>query len=287
MQPADSIHRLFQEAGLSTNPGAHERVFADVLQAQRQTMAERSAQPATWKAVMRHPVTKYAVAAVLIVAGLIGFSFFRSTGGITWAIEQSIEATGQCGAVLLEGSASECIWGPEEDPTPRPFRMWAAADANQSRFEKYRFVMDGITRLTTDGRKTWKYEPQAHRVTIWNYPYVAAQYWFGSSFLEKVKEARAQGILSQWRESFATDPATGERRIVLRVAWVNGRWRGPRSIQFEFDPESKLLVGMKQWENDHWENPASVVAERVTYYDRLPDTLFEFLIPPGATVVER
>ena len=43
MKPAEDIKRLFQNAGLSTNPDIHERVFADVLQAQQQTMAESPA----------------------------------------------------------------------------------------------------------------------------------------------------------------------------------------------------------------------------------------------------
>jgi len=236
---------------------------------------------------MRHPITKYALAAVIVLAALVGIGLFHHTGGVAWAIEQSIEALGKYNALLLEGSASEQIWTPDGDLTLRPIRMWAVADASQGRIEKYRFEADGITRLVTDGHKTWKYEPQANRVTVKNYPYVVSQYWLGSGFLEQVKEARAAGILTQWQESSAPDSATGKPRIVLRVAWLDSHWNGPRSIQFEFDPETKLLVSMKQWENANWEDPASVVADKVTYYESLPDNLFEFTVPPGATVQEQ
>ena len=50
--------------------------------------------------------------------------------------------------------------------------------------------------------------------------------------------------------------------------------------------ESNLLVGLKQWENANWEGPPALVAEKCTYYENLPDELFEFEIPEGATVIE-
>jgi len=236
---------------------------------------------------MRHPITKYAIAATIVVVAIVGFSLFHGTGGVTWAIEQSIEALGKYSALLVEGSASERAWTEDGSLALRPIRMWAVADADQTVIEKYRFELDGVTMLTTDGQKTWKYEPQANRVTIKNRPYVASECWLGSGLLEQLKEARDTGIITHWEETSGKDPATGKQRVFLRVAWLDGRWNGPRSMRLEFDLESKLLVSMKQWENAHWEDPATLVAEKVTYYESLPDDLFEFPIPPGATVVEQ
>jgi len=45
-------------------------------------------------------------------------------------------------------------------------------------------------------------------------------------------------------------------------------------------------INLKQWENANWEGPPSVVSEKITFYESLPDSLFEFEIPEGATVVE-
>lgn len=287
MKPAEDLTRLFENAGLSTNPDIHERVFADVLQAQQRITLESPAWPERWRAVMTHPITKCAVAAVVVLAALTGFVLFHRTGNLAWAIEQSIEVLGRYHALSAEGSASEHFLVESGDPTPRAVRMWAVADPNQTTVEKYRLEMDGVTLLTTDGHKTWKYEPQAHRVTIRNRPYMASQYWLGSRFLEHMKEARASGILTAWQELPGADPATGKSRITLRIAWRDARWNGPRSLQLEFDPESKLLLGMRQWENVSWEGPAGLVIERVTYYESLPDELFQYQIPPGARVQEQ
>jgi outer membrane lipoprotein-sorting protein len=236
---------------------------------------------------MRHPITKYAVAAVLILTALIGFTFFHHTGGIAWAIEQSIDALDKYRAVLVEGAASEGLLTEGGSLALRPVRMWAVANADQTAVEKFRDEMGGVTLLTTDGHKTWRYDPQANRVTIENRPYVAGEYWVGSGFLAQLKEGRDAGIITQWEETSAKDPATGRPRVILQVAWLAARWNGPRSLRLEFDLGTKLLVRMKQWENARWEDPASIVAEKVTYYENLPDDLFQYQIPPGATVIER
>jgi len=287
MKSAEDMKKCFEDAGLSTNPDIHERVFADVRQAHQQAMAESPAPRGSWGLAVRHPAMKYALAAGVVLTAIMGLSLFRGTGNVSWAIEQSVQALDKYAAVLVEGSASERAWTEDGSLALQAVKMWAMANADQTAVEKYRFEQNGVTLLTTDGHKTWKYEPQAHRVTIKNRPYVASECWLGRGFLEQLKQGRDTGILTGWEETYGQDPATGRQRVWLRVAWLDPRWNGPRSIRLEFDLESKLLVGMKQWENARWEDPASLVAEKVTYYESLPDDLFQFQIPPGASVQEQ
>jgi hypothetical protein len=286
MKPADDIRKFFESAGLRTRPEVHEQIFADVLRAHQRMMTDSPALPETGRRIMRHPITRYGIAAVLVVAAVVGFTMFRHTGNAAWAIEQSIEALDRYSAVLVEGWDSERSWTEDGSLELRPTRMWAVANADQTMVEKYRFELDGVTLLTTDGHKTWKYEPQANRVTIKNRPYVASECWFGR-LLEQLKNGRGTGILTDWKETCGRDPATGRPRIFLACAWQERRWNGPRSLRLEFDLESKLLVSMRQWENANWEGPPSFLGEKITYYESLPDELFEFQIPPGATVIEQ
>lgn len=287
MTSSDDIKRLFQSAELSTRPGACERVFQDVLDAYEQTITEPST-PEKWRFTMRHLITKrYAAAAAVVLAVTIVLGFFNRTVSVSWAIEQSVAAMSRYHALFLEGSASERIWTEGGALELQPIRVWAVADANQTRIEKYRFELDGVTMLVTDGQKTWKYEPQAHRVTIKNQPYVASEFWLGSGFLEQLKKAHEAGTLTCWEETYGEEPVTGRRQVLLGVAWLDRRWNGPRSVQLVFDVKSRLLVSMKQWENADWEGPASAVVEKITFSETLPDTLFEFQIPAGATVQER
>ena len=286
MKPADDIKKLFDDAELTTDPQAHDKVFQDMLDAQQETNAPSPVQPERWRLIMRHPITKYAVAAVIVLAAIIGLSLFRETGSTAWAIEQSIEAVSKYRALVLEGSASEKAWDAEGSVELQPIKMWAVADANQTMIEKYRFELDGTPMLATDGQKTWKYEPQAHRLTIRNRPYVASECALGSGFLEQLKEFRDKGVITQWQETTTQDPDTGAARILLSIAWEDDRWNGPRSMRLQFDRRSKLLIGFQQWENADWQDPPSIVSEKLTYHESLPDDLFHLEIPPGATVVE-
>jgi outer membrane lipoprotein-sorting protein len=286
MKPAADIERLLQNAELTTNPQTHEKVFQDLLDAQQGTDAHSPAQPEIWRFVMRHPMTKYGVAALIVLAAIVGLSLFKDTGNVAWAIEQSIEAVSKYRAIIIEGSSAERTWDPEGGLELQPIKMWGVANADQTGIEKYRFELDGVTMLVTDGEKTWKYEPQAHRVTIRNRPYVASECSLGSQLLEQLKDFREQGILTRWHESVRRDPATDSQRIVLRIAWEAARWNGPRSVRIEFDRESKLPVSFKQWENADWQGTATLNATTMTHYETLPDEVFTYDIPEGATVIE-
>ncbi len=286
MKPAEDIKRLFEDAGLSTNPDIHEQVFADVLQAQRQTVTESPALPERWRLIMKRPITKYAIAAAIVLAVVAGFTMFRHTGNIAWAIEQSIQALGQYRAVVVEGSDTQRCWEENGSLEPRPMKMWAVANADQTRVEKYRHEANGVAVLVTNGRKTWRYDPQTNTVRIEDRPYVASECWFGP-LLEQLKKGRDAGILTDWKETADQDPATGSQRIFLACAWQDRRWNGPRSVRIEFDRETKLPVRFQQWENAAWEGPATLIVQKITFYESLPDDLFEFQILPGATVVSR
>lgn len=256
-----------------------------VVQAQQRTEAESPALPERWRLVMRNPLTKYAIAAAIVLAALVGFNLFHGTGGVTWAIEQSIEALGKYRAVVVEGSAAECMFRKGGGMAPRSFKAWAVANEDQTAVKKARHDLNGMPVLTTNGEKTWWYDPATNTVRVENRAYVASELWVGSRFLEQLKAFHNSGVLTRYETILGKDPATGKSRIVLRCAWEDKRYNGPRSMRFEFDGETNLLTSLRQWENSNWEGPATLVGEKITYCESLPDDLFEFPIPPGATVV--
>jgi len=80
MKSAETIKRLFKDAELSIHPDTDERVFEDVLQAQQKVTENLPAMPDEWRIIMKSPITKLAIAAVVIIACLIGISFWRTSG---------------------------------------------------------------------------------------------------------------------------------------------------------------------------------------------------------------
>ena len=104
--------------------------------------------------------------------------------------------------------------------------------------------------------------------------------------LEQLQAFHESGIFIQWDITYDNDPVTEKRLAILTCAWLDERYNGPRSMLFEIDMDTNLPISLKQWENANWEGPPSAVSEKITYYESLPDTLFEFEIPEGATVIE-
>ncbi|MHC4596118.1 MAG: LolA family protein, partial [Planctomycetota bacterium] len=188
-------------------------------------------------------------------------------------------------AVLIEGSQSERTWIENGSLKVRPYKSWAVANEDQTMIEKYRTEVEGFLILTTNGQKTWRYDPNTNTVRVENHPYVASEVWCGSKFLEQLKDARDKWILTKWEITYGRDPSTGKERAFLTFSMPEGP-PSPRSLWIEFDMESKLLVSLKQWENPNWEGPPDLVVERITYFETLSDDLFEFEIPEGATVIE-
>jgi len=286
MNSADKIKQYFKKAGLGINQDADEQVFADVLRARQKIKENMPAVPVNlWRIIMKSPLTKLAVAAVLVIACVTGVFIFSRTSGAAWAIEQSIEALGQYKAIIAEGLDSERTWIEDGSLELRPFKAWAVANENQTMVQKYRHEVNGVPNLTTNGKKTWRYDPQTNTVRIENRPYIASECWFGGQFLEQLKAFRESVVFTHWQETYVKDPRSGKQRVLLRIAWLTERFNGPRSIVIEIDVESKLLVGLKQWENSNWEGPATLVIEKIAYHKNLPDELFEFEIPEGAKVI--
>ncbi len=237
-----------------------------------------------WRIIMKSQVTKFAAAAAIIVAVVLSVTILNNSASTVWAIEQSIEAVSQYKAVFVEGLDSERTWIEGGSLEQRPFKSWAVANEDQTMVEKYRHELNGVPYIITNGKKTWRYDLETNTVRIEDRPYIASECWCGSQFLEQIKSFLGEDI--PWEVTYGKDPTTGKQRVFLKIAWLEKRYNGPRSMWIEFDVESKLLVSLKQWENANWEGPPTLIVEKITYYENLPDDLFEFEIPEGATVIE-
>jgi outer membrane lipoprotein-sorting protein len=261
-----------------------EKLEQSLLSALNKQSRHKPQAPNIWRIIMKSQITKLATAAVIIVAVAVLLTVLNNTTSTAWAIEQSIEALSKYNAILFEGS--ESFLDEDGKLQIRDKKAWAAANEDQTRVEKERHEVNGVPTLITNGVETWRYDPQTNTV-IKNLPYGTPEGWIGSRFFEQLKAFIESGVIKDWEVTYGKDPVTSKQRAFLTVAWLDKRYNGPRSMWFEFDVESKLVVSMKQWENANWEGPPRIVSEKITYYESLPDELFEFEIPEGATVIEK
>lgn len=86
MNPADEIKRLFEEAGLSVNPDTDKRVFEDIQTARRKSQVNPPTVPVgIGRIIMKSPIVKMAVAAVVIIACFAGMFMFDRTSDVALA----------------------------------------------------------------------------------------------------------------------------------------------------------------------------------------------------------
>jgi len=96
MKPAENINEFFNNAGINTNPKMDEAVLDKVLTAHEKTTSART-EPNPRRTIMKNPITKFAAAAVIIIAitlGLFEFIGTDSTSSVVWAeVAQNVEAS--------------------------------------------------------------------------------------------------------------------------------------------------------------------------------------------------
>ncbi len=79
MQPADRIRDLFKNGKLTIQADADEQVFQDMVRAHNQSKNAEGKAPSVWRITMRSPITKLAIAAVLVIVCLMGMMMWKGT----------------------------------------------------------------------------------------------------------------------------------------------------------------------------------------------------------------
>jgi hypothetical protein len=88
MKPERDIQQFFRKAAADTEPGMDEKILAKVLAAHETASSTGSIpnRPNVRSTIMRSPITKFAIAAAVVVAVLIGISQLGgSSTGVVWA----------------------------------------------------------------------------------------------------------------------------------------------------------------------------------------------------------
>ncbi|MEJ2650155.1 MAG: hypothetical protein P8016_17310 [Sedimentisphaerales bacterium] len=122
MKPQDEIKKLYEKAAVNTNPKMDNEVLSRVLAAQRKLNIGRI--------IIRNPVTKFAAAAVITIAIILGLKGFN--GNSAWAEvekeftaandihivgKRSVNATGETSKYQLWVKNRKLIRSEDEDST--------------------------------------------------------------------------------------------------------------------------------------------------------------------------
>jgi len=95
MRPAENIEKLLKNINIDTNVKTDNAVLGDVIEAFEKSKKQKSAstQPNIWRIIMKNPITKLAVAAVIILAVVFSMTIFDKSMPTAYAFEQTIQAS--------------------------------------------------------------------------------------------------------------------------------------------------------------------------------------------------
>lgn len=269
MRPTEDVKRLIKNVPIHTNMQRDDEVLDDVLNALETSKQTHSAgiEPSLWRMIMTSKASKF-VAAMIVVGVLV--SFFTSDRFIStsWALEEAIEALRDYGSVHVVGAFPG---GTAE--------IWMRA--NEARSHSTDVVVKGSHGSITwsqDG-STYHYEPGQNTIYYEEALTIGMAQWLGPELLEMLSTAKNAKLVR------GKDPATGRGRVMLICSMIDVQ--GPQSWIIEFDVASKLPVSFKHWQNLDRSGPPSFDAFKVTYYEDLPDSIFEINIQGNPRYVEK
>jgi hypothetical protein len=108
MNSADKIKKLFKDAELSINSDADEKIFQDVFEARQKAKEKTPAQPVNiWRLIMKNSLTKFAAAAVVLIACMAGLTMINTTSNV--ALADVLEHIKQAKAFFYQSDASNVI----------------------------------------------------------------------------------------------------------------------------------------------------------------------------------
>ena len=132
MRPADNIEKLIKKLHMSASAKLDKRVHSGISMALEESEKTKSAKlkPKIWRIIMKSRITKFAAAAVIIIAVILSMNLLdKSLTAPAYAIEQTIEASRDIHTLYFEwysGSeykpSKECWVTFDEHGTPQNIR---------------------------------------------------------------------------------------------------------------------------------------------------------------------
>ena len=285
MSPADKIKKFIKNVKINTDPDTNQKVLNELLGELDRTKRSADAyQPGIWRIIMNNKITKFATAAVIIVAVVLSITILDKAVTPAWAIEDTANVLDQFNGVHISGVVNISIekFGGGEDLVIREgkqmsIEIWAQANEQRTKSGNIKMQTGDGAIGAVYNMTTYRYDPDANIVEIESGERVNLSPWPSGEFLLK-----AQEFMEDWQVLYGKDAATG--RDYAFVTCSNPRQS--QSWWLEIDLETNLPVRFKGWNNIRREGIPSMDFQRIIFFEELPDEMFEFKTPEGVQIVD-
>ncbi|MFA5865032.1 MAG: tetratricopeptide repeat protein [Phycisphaerae bacterium] len=233
-----------------------------------------------WRKIMKNRITKLATAAALILAVFYGLNLITwpAKGHNTaWAVEQTIQALKNVDTLYISGTIND----------GSPFKFWIKRNKEKEGFFKLRYESKDEVVVVQD-TKIYAYSPQTNQLQILDKGQInnhwPLKFWFimgelklwtSGTIFQKMKQNA-----TDWTETYGKDETTGRDCVFVTGSYASMS----QYLWLEFDLGTKLVVRTKVWQNTKREGMPELNSDNFVYNQEIPDTRFDFEIPPGANI---
>lgn len=273
MKSLNDIKKEIQQFNVTPSAEMRQKVLNPALNLhnrQRISGAER------WRQIMKSKTTRYAAAAIITVAVLIGLNVFTATPA--WALDQTIEALRDITGIYFCGTTNYS-GRPQES-----FKIWVRPNSMDASISGDFKLLEGDNHISVASEKqnmTYVYTQDPGRDVV----YITkglnrhCQPFPTSNLFRQLKDGA-----KNWKERYGKDPETGRDSVF--VTCEGFAVNTARYWQFEFDLETKYPVRASVWFTSDYSGQPHFDFTTITYNPDMPDDLFAFKIPPDAQVVD-
>jgi len=279
------LRKIYQGANDAPDSTAmDERILSDASESMKQATAanRRTRHIFRWREFMRTRTAKLTTAAAVLVAALV-FTTWDRLGGTAWSFEQTIAAMKQLRSLQIKGSVD--YWSQKVG-----FKCWIRCPDQESEPGSMRFECDWFTMVASlQDENVYFYWPRENFVLITNqgYDIDELKFWYRAAkigpWLPGQMVETLKLFTDDWKQVVKKDPADGKEQVHVTCSYRPSN----SSISFVVDTDSKLIKRAKMWMNLQQEGEPQFDAQSIVYNEDLPDELFEFQIPEGATVANQ
>ena len=236
-----------------------------------------------WRIIMKSQITKFAAAAVIILAAALSIVILNKSATPAWAIEQTVESLENIQSIVISGTDR---YGDES----MLFKLWFRFKDKDSNSFELRYASDRQI-VVVKNTSAWAYWPKDNKVKVYEnvttsenmmrdlygvYQLAELNPWITAMVFEMLKS-----FTDDWQETYGKDDKTGRKCVFVTCSYK------PLCISFWFvcDVENKLIIEGKYWRNVSREGQPECHAINFAYNEAIPNEIFNFQIPEGATVI--
>ena len=274
MSHQQKIEQFIAGTEIDTHPARDQQVLREILETHEQSRQRQPQKQKTqpWRAVGGAGRGKWAVAALVPLAVVLSIVVSEALREPAWAIEQTIAALEGFRAIYATGILSL------DGRTEMQAECWARPNKDGTRSGDMRLqTTSGYCIVVNEARDiTHIYDPTGNSVEIRGGDGLYCNPWINGDFFREMKQS-----CEEWHEEYTKDASTGRKSVIVKARNLhNGQ-----SYEFHFDLETKLPLRVKVWHNPDFAGAPYFNIDNIVYNPDLPEGIFDFQMPAGATIV--